>query len=63
MNLLGKDSALLEKNPIYIIFTLFHVIKYLCFFRSQWVEDKNVLRTMAIVMEATYLGACAYYSL
>ena len=63
MNLLGKDSAFLEKNPIYIVFALFHVIKYLCFFRSQWVEDTNAMRKTAVIMEAMYLGACAYYSL
>jgi hypothetical protein len=63
IHLLGNDSAFLETNHIYIGFALFHVIKYFCFFRSQMVEDGNILRSLAIIMEMLYLGICAYYSL
>ena len=62
-NLLGRDSAFFEKNPIYIGFALFHLIKYLCFCRSQMTEERNFLRNFAIIMEAAYLGLSAYYSL
>ena len=63
IHLLGHDSAFFEKNPIYIGVAVFHVIKYFCFFRSQFIEDSNPLRTIAIVFEALYLGVSAYYSI
>jgi len=63
MNLLGRDSAFLEKNPVYVLFALFHLIKYFSFFRAQMIEDSNVLLKLAIFMEAIYLAVGAYYSI
>jgi len=63
MHLLSSDSAIMEKNPIYLLFAAFHLIKYFAFFQAQIKEDGGFLRTGAILMEALYLAASAYYSL
>lgn len=61
MNMLGSGSALIDQNPLYMLFIGFHVIKYFIFFRAQIVDDTNKLRSAAIVFEAIYLTLSAYY--
>jgi len=63
MHLLSSDSALIAQNPIYLLFAAFHLLKYFAFFRAQLKEGGGFLLTAAIVMEALYLAASAYYSL
>jgi len=50
-----------EKNPLYWAFFLFHLIKYLCIFQAQVREDRNIIRTLALLFEAIYLSLSAYY--
>src|SRR5271154_5015493 len=61
MNLLTVDSVFWEKNPIYIGLFAFHFIKYFIFFRSQIYDEPNMLRLVAVVFEAAYLGLSGYY--
>lgn len=61
MNILNDDSALWDKNWIYIALIAFHIFKYFLFFRAQVVEDRNIWRTMAILFEAAYLCLSGYY--
>ena len=60
-NLLNRNSAFAERNPIYYALAAFHIIKYLCFIRSEITEERNIVRTTAILLEAAYLMLCAYY--
>ena len=60
MNLLA-NSTLILKNPLYIGFILFHLIKYYFFFRAQIVDDDNKPRILAIVLEIAYLAVSGYY--
>lgn len=61
MNLLGSESALWDKNPLYLILLAFHIFKYFIIFRAQFVDDRNLWRILAIVFEAAYLCLSAYY--
>ena len=63
MHLLSGDSAILAKNPLYISFAAFHLIKYFAFFQAQLKDDGGFLRIGAVLMEALYLATSAYYAL
>ena len=60
---IGKDSLFHQENPIYWGIAAFHIIKYFIFFQAQAREDRNAIRTIALILEAGYLGLCTYYLL
>ena len=62
MNILNSESALWDKNPVYLMLLCFHIFKYFLIFRAQLSEEFRVLRWGVIIMEAAYLGVSAYYN-
>jgi len=62
-NAFTSGSIIREQNPIYWGFLVFHLIKYFCIFRAQFIEDSNVLRTSALIFEALYIALSSYYLL
>lgn len=59
----GADSLLHEKNPLYLAFAAFHIVKYGIIIQSQRREDRNIMRNLALLFEAGYVGLSAYYLL
>lgn len=62
-NAFTSGSIIHESNPIYWAFLLFHLTKYFCIFRAQFVDDSNIMRTFALIFEAIYIGLSCYYLL
>jgi hypothetical protein len=61
MNIMTPDSALWDKNWLYILLLAYHVFKYFLVFRAQIVDDSNWYRHLAILFEAVYLCLSGYY--
>jgi hypothetical protein len=61
MTMISPESIFSDKNPLYLVIFGYHVIKYFLFFKAQYIDDGNWRRTLAVIMEGIYLGACAYY--
>jgi hypothetical protein len=59
----GAGSIINEKNPLYVALFLFHIIKYFIIFQSQRLEEPTLLRRMAVLFEALYIGLSTYYLL
>lgn len=60
---IGPGSIINEKNPIYIAFTLFHLIKYFVIFQAQRMDEPNIMRRSAILFEGLYVALSTYYLL
>ncbi len=60
---IGPSSFLHDSNYIYWVFIGFHLIKYFMIFEAQRREDRNIVRTFALLFEAIYLGLSTYYLL
>jgi hypothetical protein len=58
MNLLGNDSVMFEDYPFFPMLAAFHVIKYVCLCRSQFVEARFSLHYLAVIFEIIYLVIC-----
>ncbi len=41
MNLLSSESALWDKNPLYLGLAVFHIIKYVIIFRAQFEGERQ----------------------
>lgn len=61
MTMLTKESAITDNTYLYVLLGLYHIVKYFFFFRAQMVDEQNAKKTVAIVLEAAYLGLSAYY--
>lgn len=60
MTLISESSILVE-TPLYMAAFIYHVFKYYVFFKAQLVDDNNLKRNLAILMEAGYLALTGYY--
>jgi hypothetical protein len=60
MTLISSASMLIE-TPIYMAAFIYHVFKYYVFFKAQLVDDNNLRRNLAILMEGGYLALTGYY--
>ena len=62
-NAIGAGSILHEKNLLFIGFLGFHLIKYAMIIQAQRLEERNIMRALALMFEALYIVICAYYLL
>jgi hypothetical protein len=60
MTLISESSILVE-TPLYMAAFIYHVFKYYVFFKAQLVDDNNLKRNLAILMEGGYLALTGYY--
>jgi hypothetical protein len=60
---IGPSSIINEKNPIYIAFLVFHVVKYFVIFQAQRLDEPNIMRRSAILFEGIYIALSTYYLL
>ena len=60
-NAFGSGSMWHETNLLYWGFAVFHVIKYLMIIQSQRADESNIMRTLAMFLEAGYIALSAYY--
>lgn len=60
MTMISSASILVE-TPIYMAAFIYHVFKYYVFFKAQLVDDNNLKRNLAILMEGGYLALTGYY--
>ena len=61
--IIGEQSFLYDKNPLYLGILIYHIVKYFFFMKAQRNDDDNKLRTMAVIFEITYLALSTYYLL
>lgn len=62
-NIFNNESALLDRNPLYLAMLCFHILKYTIIFRAQIIEERTFWRIGAVLMEAGYLCLSAYFLL
>ncbi|MDE3061033.1 MAG: hypothetical protein KGJ06_08475 [Pseudomonadota bacterium] len=60
MNLLSASAEYWKSNPILIALGVFHIFKYLLFFKARTSDVPNFLLPLSIVFEATYLILSGY---
>lgn len=61
MNLFNPGSPFIDGKPVYMVFFIAHVIKYLCIFRAKIVDEMPRMTVIAILFEIIYLSISAYY--
>jgi len=61
MHMLNSESAASDSNPIYLLFALYHVVKYLIMFKAQRNAERPGLFYTAVIFEIFYLCLSGYY--
>jgi hypothetical protein len=61
MTLFRSDSPILDNNPLYLLMSGYHLIKYFLFYLAQRKEQMNGMLITAAIFEAVYLAVSGYY--